>query len=114
MMKTIAISGLTALACLMGTAGMAQAQQMHEAAQQAQEYSYPSRDGSYSPPSTLRITEQPQAGTAAPSSVVRDTPESLAQYERCRNNADRAAVDRAQLQNEVAACLRELEARRQQ
>src|SRR5690606_41453040 len=65
---------LVALACL---AGAAQAQQV-------QEYSFPSHDGSKSPPSTLRITEQPGAG-AAPSGVIRDTPESLEQYQRCRN-----------------------------
>jgi len=112
MSKKIAVFGFTALACLMAAVGTAQAQPVHEAAQQAQEYSYPSRDGSYSPPSTLRITEQPQAG-GAPSGVVRDTPESLATYKRCRDNADRASIGHVQLQAEVATCLRDLEARRQ-
>ena len=100
-MKTIAFSGLVALACL---AGAAQAQQV-------QEYSFPSHDGGKSPPSTLRITEQPGAG-AAPSGVIRDTPESLEQYQRCRNQVDREAIGNAQLQTGVAACLKELEARR--
>lgn len=105
-MKTIAISGLTAIACLIGIAVPAQAQQP------AQEYSFPSRDGSSSPASTLRISEQPQPG-APQSSVVRDTPQSVEQYTRCRNNADREAIGHQQLQTMVATCLRELEQRRQ-
>lgn len=103
-MKTIAVSGLAAVACLVGALGAAQAQQV-------QEYSFPSSDGSKSPPSTLRITEQPQPG-AAPSGIIRDTPESLEQYERCRNKVDREAIGNTQLQSGVAACLKELEARR--
>lgn len=109
MMKTMAASGLTALACLVGAMSMAQAQTQA----QTQEYSFPSHESSSSPPSTLRITEQPAAGTAS-SGAVRDTPESLDQYKRCRNNADREAISNVQLQTEVAACLRELEMRRQQ
>ncbi|GAB1579897.1 hypothetical protein [Bordetella petrii] len=102
-MKILAISGL-ALACLLGPLGVAQAQP-------AQEYSFPSTDGSKSPPSTLRITEQPQAG-AAP--AVRDTPQSIEQYQRCRNKVDREAIGNEQLQIGVAACLKDLEARRGQ
>jgi len=102
-MKKIAVCGLAALACLAGTLGAAQAQQV-------QEYTFPSHDGSKSPPSTLRITEQPGAG--APSGVIRDTPESLAEYQRCRNKVDREAIGNVQLQTGVATCLKELEARR--
>lgn len=109
MTKTIAISGLTALACLMGAAGAVHAQQGA-----TQEFSFPSREGSYSPPSTLRITEQPGAGSAAaPSGAVQDTPESLAEFRRCRSNADRAATNNTDLQARVTACLNELQARRQ-
>lgn len=104
-MKTIPLSALVALACVVGPV---QAQQPA----QTQEYSYPSRDGSFSPPSMLRISEQAQSGAPQPA-VVRDTPQSVEQYQRCRNNADREAVDRMQLQAMVAACLRELEQRRQ-
>ena len=109
MTKTIAISGLTALVCLMGTLGTAQAQQQA----QPREYSFPSQPGSYSPPSTLRITEQPAAG-AAPSGTVRDTPESLAEFTRCRNNADRESIGNAELQQRIATCMQQLEARRRQ
>lgn len=107
-MKKTAISVLTVLACSMGIVASVHAQPQ----QSAQEYNFPSRDGSYSPPSTLRITEQPQAG-AAPVNVVRDTPESLDKYTRCRNNADREAIGHLQLQAMVAACLNELAQRRQ-
>ncbi|MBV7486792.1 hypothetical protein [Bordetella sp. BOR01] len=103
-MKTIAISGLAAVACLLGALGTAQAQ--------PSEYSFPSQDGSKSPPSTLRITEQQQPGEAAPSSEIRDTPESVSQYQRCRNQVDREAINNAQLQAGVVACLQALEARR--
>ncbi|HYG43150.1 MAG TPA: hypothetical protein VEA17_09540 [Bordetella sp.] len=105
-MKTIAISGLAAMACLLSALGTAQAQP------QPREYSFPSQDGSKSPPSTLRITEQQQPGAAAPSGVIRDTPESLSQYQRCRNQVDREAINNTQLQGGVAACLQALEARR--
>jgi hypothetical protein len=71
----------------------------------------PSPTGMASPPSTLRITETPAPATAAPA-AVRDTPESLREYERCRMVSDRAAVSRAQMQSGVAQCLKELEARR--
>ncbi|MCD0503616.1 hypothetical protein [Bordetella petrii] len=104
-MKAIAISGLAALACLVGAAGSAQAQQP------AQEFSFPAQPGSKSPPSTLRITEQQQPGSV-PAPAVRDTPQSLEQYTRCRNQVDREAIGNQQLQAGVAACLRELEARR--
>src|SRR3546814_1569477 len=97
-MKKTALSGLAALACLLGSLGTAQAQQ-------AQEYSFPSHDGSKSPPSTLRITEQPGA---TPAAAVRDTPESIEQYQRCRNQVDREAIGNTELQAGVAGCLKEL------
>nr|WP_313038067.1 hypothetical protein [Achromobacter ruhlandii] len=100
---------LLALACLGGAA------QAQNAAPVTQEYQYPSqrsKDGSLSPPSTLRMTVTP-APNSAPA-VIRDTPESQAQYVRCREVSDRAAVSNAQMQAGVAQCLRELEQRRQQ
>ncbi|MBO1112779.1 hypothetical protein [Bordetella petrii] len=103
-MNKTALSGLAALACLLGALGTAQAQQ-------AREYSFPSHDGSKSPPSTLRITEQPGA---APAPAVRDTPESVQQYQRCRARVDREAIGNVDLQAGVAGCLKELEARRVQ
>lgn len=103
-MKKTALSSLAVLACLLGALGTAQAQQ-------AREYNFPSHDGSKSPPSTLRITEQ---GSAAPAPAVRDTPESVAQYQRCRNKVDREAIGNTELQAGVAGCLKELEARRGQ
>lgn len=103
-MKKIAISGLSALACLLGAASASWAQQ-------PQQYSFPSQDGGKSPPSTLRITEQP--GTT-PAPAIRDTPESVAQYQRCRAKVDREAIGNAELQAGVAACLQELNARRTQ
>lgn len=105
-MKSIAMITLTALSCLAGGVAAAQAQTP------AQEYSFPSRDGSYSPPSTLRISEQPQPGGST-MPAVRDTPESLEKYTRCRNNADREAIGHEQLQTMIGACLRELAQRRQ-
>ncbi|WP_370519971.1 hypothetical protein [Bordetella sp. 15P40C-2] len=107
MMKTTMLGAIAAVACLTSAAAFAQAQQPA----QTQQYSFPGSDGSYSPPSTLRITEQP--GTP-PAPAVRDTQESIALYQRCRNNADREAVDRNQLQTMVATCLAELQQRRQQ
>jgi len=95
------IGGIAAMACLLGAAGSSWAQQ-------PQQLSFPSQDGK-SPPSTLRITEQPGA-PAAP--AVRDTPESVAEYQRCRAQVDREAIGNAQLQGGVAACLKELEQRR--
>ena len=106
MVKTITIAGAMALACLSGA--VAYAQQAP-----AQEYSYPSLDGSASPPSTLRITEQPGAAGRAASGVVRDSQESLAEYRRCRDAADREAIGHVQLQEQVSACLSALQARRQ-
>lgn len=106
MAKTITITSMTVLACFMGMAGNAQQAP-------AQEYSYPSLDGSASPPSTLRITEQAGAAGVVPSGVLRDSPESLAEYKRCRNAADREAIGHVQLQEQVAACLSALQSRRQ-
>ncbi len=109
-MKKLHISAfLLAALC---AAGAAQAQ---NAAPVTQEYQYPSvrsKDGSLSPPSTLRMTVTPDAGSAP--AVIRDTPESQAQYVRCREVSDRAAVSNAQMQAGVAQCLKELEQRRQQ
>lgn len=102
-MKISTFFASTALACSFGIAAPVLAQQP------AQEYRFDSQDGR-SPASTLRITEQP---LAVPTPAVRDTPESLKKYTRCRNNADREAVDRMQLQTMVATCLYELEQRRQ-
>ncbi|MGB3433204.1 hypothetical protein [Achromobacter sp.] len=109
-MKKLRISAfLLAALC---AAGAAQAQNAPPA---TQEYQYPSvrsKDGSLSPPSTLRMTVTPEPG-AAPA-VIRDTPESQAEYVRCREVSDRAAVSNAQMQSGVAQCLKELEQRRQQ
>ncbi|GLK96656.1 hypothetical protein GCM10008164_43990 [Achromobacter xylosoxidans] len=109
-MKKLRISAfLLAALC---AAGAAQAQ---NAAPATQEYQYPSvrsKDGSLSPPSTLRMTVAPQPGSGP--AVIRDTPESQAEYVRCREVSDRAAVSNAQMQAGVAQCLKELEQRRQQ
>ena len=109
-MKKLRISAfLLAALC---AAGAAQAQ---NAAPATQEYQYPSvrsKDGSLSPPSTLRMTVTPQPGSGP--AVIRDTPESQAEYVHCREVSDRAAVSNAQMQAGVAQCLKELEQRRQQ
>ncbi|MFE0843973.1 hypothetical protein [Achromobacter insolitus] len=109
-MKKLRISAfLLAALC---AAGAAQAQNASPA---TQEYQYPSvrsKDGSLSPPSTLRMTVTPQPGSGP--AVIRDTPESQAEYVRCREVSDRAAVSNAQMQAGVAQCLKELEQRRQQ
>jgi len=88
-------------------AGAAQAQ---NAAPATQEMQFPSREGSLSPPSTLRMTVTPET----PPVVIRDTPASQAEFQRCRQVSDRAAVSNAQMQAGVEQCLRELEQRRQQ
>lgn len=109
MKKTIVAAFLAAAA---GAASMAQAQNPAPA---AQEYQYPSvrsKDGSLSPPSTLRITVTPGEGGAP--AAIRDSAASQAEYERCRKVSDRAAVSNAQMQTGVTQCLRELEQRRQQ
>ncbi|OZI36546.1 hypothetical protein CEG14_16335 [Bordetella genomosp. 1] len=83
-------------------------------AQGVQEFSFPNtQQGNLSPPSTLRITES-GGSVAAPPPPIRDTPESVREYQRCRTVSDRAAVTNAQRQGGVAACLRELQERRQQ
>ncbi|MBO9329080.1 hypothetical protein A6B37_01740 [Achromobacter sp. HZ01] len=109
-MKKLRISAfLLAALC---AAGVAQAQ---NAAPVTQEYQYPSvrsKDGSLSPPSTLRVTVTPGAGSTP--AAVSDTPASRAEYERCREVSDRAAVSNSQMQAGVAQCLKELEQRRQQ
>ncbi|MGE8656200.1 MAG: hypothetical protein ACN6O8_05560 [Achromobacter sp.] len=110
-MKKLPFSAvLLALACLGGAA------QAQNAAPVTQEFQYPSqraKDGSLSPPSTLRMTVTPDPNSTAPA-VIRDTPQSQAEYVRCREVSDRAAVSNAQMQAGVAQCLRELEQRRQQ
>lgn len=109
-MKKLHISAL--LLAALCAAGAVQAQ---NAAPVTQEYQYPSvrsKDGSLSPPSTLRMTVTPESGSAP--AIIRDTPESQAQYVRCREVSDRAAVSNAQMQAGVAQCLKELEQRRQQ
>lgn len=91
-------------------AGVAQAQTAAPAVQEMQFPSARSKDGSLSPPSTLRMTVTPGSAPA----VIRDTPESQAQFTRCRQVSDRAAVSNAQMQAGAAQCLKELEQRRQQ
>lgn len=81
-------------------------------AQATQEYQYPSRDGSLSPPSTLRMTVTPDPAVPAPPPVA-DTPQSLALYTQCRDEADRAAVSAAKMREAVAHCLDDLAQRRQ-
>lgn len=93
-------------------AGAAQAQNAAPATQEMQFPSQRSPDGSQSPPSTLRMTVSPAPGSGP--AVIRDTPESQAQFQRCRQVSDRAAVSNAQMQAGVAQCLQELEQRRQQ
>ncbi|HEY0296527.1 MAG TPA: hypothetical protein VGC69_14460 [Bordetella sp.] len=82
-------------------------------AQAVQEYQFPAAPGSLSPPSTLRITQDPGPAAPAASGIVRDTPESLGEYQRCRTVSDRAAITNADRQNGVMQCLKALEARRQ-
>lgn len=85
-------------------------------AQPVQQYNFPSSPGSASPPSTLRITESPAPMATQPAAApapIRDTQESLEEYQRCRTVSDRAAVDSEQMRIGVATCLKELEQRRQ-
>ncbi|MEN4921840.1 hypothetical protein ABE485_24460 [Achromobacter spanius] len=98
---------LSAFLLALCAAGVAQAQ---NAAPATQEIQFPSRDGSLSPPSTLRMTVTPET----PPVVVRDTPESQAEFARCRQVSDRAAVSNAQMQAGLEQCMRQLEQRRQQ
>ncbi|WP_313623207.1 hypothetical protein [Achromobacter sp.] len=90
-------------------AGAAQAQNAVPSTA-TQEMQFPSREGSLSPPSTLRMTVTPET----PPVVIRDTPESQAEFQRCRQVSDRAAVSNAQMQAGLEQCMRELEQRRQQ
>jgi len=76
-----------------------------------QELSFPSQPGSYSPPSTLRMTVTPEATQAAPP-PVRDTPDSLRRYTECRDEADRASTSSAKMREAVGQCLQDLNARR--
>ncbi len=112
MKKTSVSAVLFAALCTLGGASVSHAQNAAPASQELQFPSMPSKDGSQSPPSTLRMTVTPDPTTPPP--VIRDTEESRAQYVRCREVSDRAAVSNAQMQSGVAQCLRELEQRRQQ
>jgi len=76
-----------------------------------QELSFPAQPGSYSPPSTLRMTVTPEATQAAPP-PVRDTPDSLRRYTECRDEADRASTSSAKMREAVGQCLQDLNARR--
>lgn len=78
-----------------------------------EEFRYPSRDGSLSPPSTLRMTVGPGPVVEVPP-PVQDSPESLDTYTRCRDDADRAAVTGAEMRAAVGRCLQELNQRRMQ
>lgn len=89
-------------------AGAAQAQNAVPGT--AQEMQFPSSPGSLSPPSTLRMTVTPET----PPVVIRDTPQSQAEFQRCRTVSDRAATSRTQMQAGLEQCLRELAQRRQQ
>ncbi|MGN6580680.1 MAG: hypothetical protein ACTHJ1_11950 [Bordetella sp.] len=82
-------------------------------AQSTQQYQFPAAPGSLSPPSTLTITQE-GGGQPAASGVIRDTPESLAEYQRCRTVSDRAAITDADRQNGVMQCLKALQKRRLQ
>lgn len=70
----------------------------------------PQTSSNWSPPSTLRMTTQDITPPPAP---IRDTPESVAEYQRCRTVSDRAAVTNEQRTSGVAACLKQLQDRRQ-
>ncbi|AIT27621.1 hypothetical protein [Bordetella holmesii] len=71
----------------------------------------PKSSPNWSPPATLTMTVEP-AGTPAPA-PIHDTPESVAEYQRCRTVSDRAAVSNEQRTAGVAACLKALQERRQ-
>ncbi|ANY16996.1 hypothetical protein AW878_13045 [Bordetella pseudohinzii] len=70
----------------------------------------PKSSPNWSPPATLRMTVDPSAPAAEP---IRDTPESIAEYQRCRTASDRAAVSNEQRTAGAAACLKALQDRRQ-
>ncbi|OZI71102.1 hypothetical protein [Bordetella genomosp. 12] len=70
----------------------------------------PKSSANWSPPATLTMTVEPIAPAPAP---IRDTPESIAEYQRCRTVSDRAAVTNEQRTAGVAACLKALQERRQ-
>lgn len=103
---------LLAVACALGAVSVSHAQNAAPATQEMQFPGQPSKDGSQSPPSTLRMTVTPAPGSGPV--VIRDSAESQAEYVRCREVSDRAAVSNAQMQAGVAQCLKELEQRRQQ
>ena len=83
-------------------------------AQAVQQFDFPSAQGSASPASTLRITETPSQQTQPQPAPIRDTPQSISEYERCRMVSDRAAVNRDQMRAGATQCLNELETRRRQ
>jgi hypothetical protein len=98
-----------ALALIGMAAGTAAAQ---GSAPPPQEWQYPARDGSLSPPSTLRMTVTPAAAMQPP--PVRDTPQSMQLYTQCRNDADREATSAAKMREAVGRCLDQLNQRRAQ
>ncbi|ANN79326.1 hypothetical protein [Bordetella flabilis] len=104
-MKLRALSAI-GLALMCGAAGTA-------SAQATQEYQFPGRAGSLSPPSTLRMTVTPGTPAVQPP-PVRDTPQSLQIYQQCRNDADRAAVSAEKMREAVSVCLEQLNQRRAQ
>ncbi|AZY49809.1 hypothetical protein [Bordetella avium] len=69
----------------------------------------PKSSANWSPPSTLTMTVETVTPPPAP---IHDTPESIAEYQRCRTVSDRAAVSNAQRTAGVEACLRALQERR--
>lgn len=102
-------TAMLALVCLALPCAAALAQ-----SQAVREYQFPSAQGSKSPPSTLRITEGAAPGRAASTGIVRDTPESLGQYQRCRMESDRAAITNADREGGLMRCMNELQMRREQ
>lgn len=99
-----------ALALAGMAAGTAAAQ---STAPTTQEWQYPARAGSLSPPSTLRMTETPMPAAVQPP-PVRDTPHSVQLYTQCRDDADREATSAAKMREAVGRCLDQLNQRRAQ
>lgn len=67
------------------------------------------------PRSALRVREiaEPGAMPATAPRPVTDTPDSVAQYQRCQRSANREATSIADMQGRLAGCLSALDARRQ-
>jgi hypothetical protein len=102
----LALTGMAA-----GTAAAQSAAPTQSPAPATQEWQYPARAGSPSPPSTLRMTETPMAPAVQPP-PVRDTPHSVQLYTQCRDDADREATSAAKMREAVGRCLDELNQRR--